>query len=106
MLTGEPLFSGPTPQAILAKRAAQPMPGESSLAEVPPPLRPVLLKALALRPGHRFRTMAAFQQALAAPASFDARRPWWSRVSRRLAELLSQSRQRAPEPPGASRRAG
>lgn len=106
MLTGEPLFSGPTPQAILAKRAAQPMPSESSLPGVPPSLRPVLLQALALRPGHRFRTMAAFQEALAAPASFDARRPWWSRVSRRLAELLSQGRQRAPEPPGSSRRAG
>ena len=91
MLTGDPLFTGPTAQSIIAKRTADPTPPGSSLRGVPAYLTPVLRKALAGRPEDRFATMAAFADALAAPASFDAGGgSWWSRVSRKLAELISR----------------
>jgi DNA-binding SARP family transcriptional activator/tRNA A-37 threonylcarbamoyl transferase component Bud32 len=64
MLTGEPLFSGPTAQAIMAKRAAERSPLEGRLDGVPPRVAPVLIKALAKKPGSRFRSAAEFARAL------------------------------------------
>ncbi len=64
MLTGEPLFSGPTAQAIMAKRSAERSPLEGRLDGVPSRVAPVLIKALAKKPGARFRSAAEFAQAL------------------------------------------
>ncbi|MFL5494371.1 MAG: protein kinase domain-containing protein [Gemmatimonadales bacterium] len=77
MLTGEPLFSGPTPQAIMAKRGAEPTPAEARLAGIHPELRPVLRKALERRAEDRFSSMAVFGSALRDPvAGPPPRRSW------------------------------
>jgi hypothetical protein len=74
MLSGEPLYSGPTPQAILAKRAAQGAALEERLARVPGEFAGVLAKGLAVRPEDRYPSAAAFAAALD-PAAGGARRP-------------------------------
>jgi DNA-binding SARP family transcriptional activator len=70
MLTGEPLFSGPTSSAILVRRAAEPVPDTSRLAGVPARIVAVLRRALAEDPGGRYETMGQLATALreASPA--------------------------------------
>lgn len=84
MLTGEPLFSGPTPQSIIAKRSGEPTPSASRLKALPPALRAVVRRALALHPEDRFPTMMDLGKALAAPASADDEGGWWSRMKERI----------------------
>lgn len=64
MLAGEPLHSGPTPQAIIAKRKLDPAPRLRSLDGVPVGVVTVLLKALDSAPAARFASAAAFASAL------------------------------------------
>lgn len=79
MLVGEPLFSGPTPQAIMAKRAAH-RPRELKRVEVlPTAVSAVLTRALAAEPEGRFATMGEFAQALTTPGrALDVRPRWLS----------------------------
>jgi eukaryotic-like serine/threonine-protein kinase len=57
MLSGEPPYTGPTPQAILAKKLSAPLPRISVVREaVPPGLEAALIKALARTPADRWRT--------------------------------------------------
>jgi tetratricopeptide (TPR) repeat protein/tRNA A-37 threonylcarbamoyl transferase component Bud32 len=65
MLAGEPPFTGPTPQAIIAKRFAQPAPSLGVLYPgVPPGVEDAIRTALATAPDDRFPTAAAFARAL------------------------------------------
>jgi DNA-binding SARP family transcriptional activator len=64
MLTGEPVFSGPTPQAIMAKRASGPAMSPARIEALPSGLGHVVAKALAARPDQRFPSAAAFAAAL------------------------------------------
>jgi eukaryotic-like serine/threonine-protein kinase len=77
MLAGEPPFTGPTAQAIAAKRLTSPVPAIRLLRDtVPPAIDAVLKKALARLPADRFAGADEFadalRRALAEPAS---RRP-------------------------------
>jgi serine/threonine-protein kinase len=78
MLAGEPPFTGPTSQAVIAKRLSQPPPSLRTLrASVPAALDAVLRRSLAPIPADRFATTAAFSRALVAaidsrPASFGS----------------------------------
>lgn len=77
MLAGEPLFSGPTPQAIMAKRAAHRPDSLGQRGLIPSALAAVLARALATEPHRRFATAGEFAQALAthwAPPPAPARR--------------------------------
>jgi TolB-like protein len=77
MLAGEPPFSGPTAQAVLAKIASQQPAGLRALrSAVPPPLADAVHRALERRPVDRFASAHAFRQALAGtePASARPRR--------------------------------
>ncbi len=68
MLGGDPPYLASTPQAILAKRALEPVPSLRVVREtVPPELEHVVTKALAKAPADRFRTAAEFAEALARP---------------------------------------
>src|SRR5881396_3728803 len=68
LLVGEPPYTGPTAQAVIAKRLAGPAPGVRRLrATVPGGVEQVLLKALATAPADRFASAAAFAEALAQP---------------------------------------
>jgi serine/threonine protein kinase len=70
MLAGEAPYTGPTPQAILAKRVLEPVPHLRTLREsVPEALEQVVTKALAKTPADRFQTAAQFGRALAAAVS-------------------------------------
>jgi len=69
MLAGEPPFTGPTSQAIIAKRFTDPVPSARRLRDtVPPPMDQAIAKALARAPADRFATTHQFAEALRASA--------------------------------------
>ena len=65
MLTGEPPFTGPTAQAVLAKRLSEPVPHVRTGRDVPLPVERAVTRALARSPADRFATAAEFAGALA-----------------------------------------
>jgi predicted ATPase/tRNA A-37 threonylcarbamoyl transferase component Bud32 len=66
MLTGRPPFLGGSVAAVLVKQMSEPpKPPTSVVADLPPALDAVLLRALAKQPSDRFQTAAEFGQALA-----------------------------------------
>jgi eukaryotic-like serine/threonine-protein kinase len=70
MLAGEPPYTGPTAQAIIARRFTEPVPRVRRLREtVPVAVEQALLKALAKSPSDRFATPAELVAALGATAS-------------------------------------
>jgi tetratricopeptide (TPR) repeat protein len=76
MLTGEPPFTGPTVQAIIAKRFSDPVPSARRLrATIPPPLDRAIAKALARAPADRFATTHEFAEALRAAGDSRAATP-------------------------------
>ena len=76
MLAGEQPFTGPTPQAVIARRFMGPPPALRSLrAEVPEPLERVVLRALAREPVDRFPSAAEFVRSLGAVKAARALRP-------------------------------
>src|SRR3954464_15151322 len=64
MFAGEPPYTGPTAQAIIAKRFSEPVPHLSSVRSVPPAVEQAVTRALARSPADRFPTVAAFTAAL------------------------------------------
>jgi eukaryotic-like serine/threonine-protein kinase len=65
MLAGEPPYTGPTAQAILARRFSEaPRPLRTMRETIPEPIEQAVLKALAKAPADRFATAAQFAQAL------------------------------------------
>jgi tetratricopeptide (TPR) repeat protein len=69
MLAGEPPFTGPTAQAIFAKRFAEALPRVSVVREsVPAAVEDALTKVLARAPADRFATARQFTAALALPS--------------------------------------
>jgi len=74
MLTGEPPYSGPNPQAVLAKRLSEPIPHVRTGRDVPPAVEQVVNRALARAPADRFRTAAEFAAALQTERPLQSRR--------------------------------
>ncbi|MBE0593591.1 MAG: hypothetical protein IH616_14455, partial [Gemmatimonadales bacterium] len=73
MLTGEPPFTGPTAQVIMAKRFADPVPSPRRVRQgVPPAVDAAVRGALAKVPADRFPTTKAFAEALRAERPGDA----------------------------------
>ncbi|MEE8133923.1 MAG: protein kinase, partial [Gemmatimonadales bacterium] len=67
MLSGEPPYTGVTPQSILAKSLADPVPSARRLREtISPALDAAIRMALAKVPADRFATAKAFAEALVA----------------------------------------
>ena len=65
MLAGEPPFTGPTPQALIAKRLTDPVPSIRRVREtVTERVEQVLTRALAKVPADRYRTAADLVRAL------------------------------------------
>ncbi len=90
MLSGETPYTGPTAQAILAKKLSEPLPRISVVREtVPPGIEAALAKALTRTPADRFVTAAEFAMALAHPemmgTALAAPMPrWWRRRGSQL----------------------
>jgi len=110
MLAGEPPFTGPTAQAVMAKRLGAPAPLIRVVREgVPPAVERAIERALAKAPADRFTTAGEFAKALSEPnaapprRSFVAVRHWG--VALGLAALvttgvlLSRSRLASPTDP-------
>ena len=83
MLCGEPPFTGPTPQSVIAKTLSEkPTPVRVLRDTVPPHVETVILRALQKVPADRFASAAEFAQALrdhsgvAPPRAPDVRRRW------------------------------
>ena len=64
MLVGEPPFTGPNAQAIIAKRFVSPVPSVKITRDVPDVVEAALSRALARSPADRYRTGADFADAL------------------------------------------
>ena len=64
LLTGEAPFTGPTAQAIIAKRFMTPVPKVSVSRDVPDALERAVTKSLARTPADRFATLGEFSAAL------------------------------------------
>ncbi len=85
MLSGETPYTGPSAQAILAKKLSEPLPRISVVREaVPAGVEAALTKALARTPADRYMTAAQFAGALAHPEALftpvpAAKLRWWSR---------------------------
>jgi eukaryotic-like serine/threonine-protein kinase len=73
MLAGEPPFTGPTAQTVIAKSLTSPRPHIGRVrAGVPPDLDGVVLRALALEPRDRYPDMAALRSSLTAARRLPA----------------------------------
>ncbi len=77
MLAGQPPFTGPTAQAVMARHAVDPVPSLRTVRHaVPVPLELAVNQALEKVPADRFTTAGEFARALIAPAPPRAtRRP-------------------------------
>ncbi|MGE5759195.1 MAG: protein kinase domain-containing protein [Gemmatimonadota bacterium] len=64
MLSGEPPFTGPTAQAVIAKRFVAPIPKVRATRDVPEVVDDAITRALARTPVDRFPTAAEFAEAL------------------------------------------
>src|SRR2546427_96356 len=87
MLAGEPPYTGPTAQAIIAKRLTEPIPHLGTVRRVSPAVEAALTKALAKTPADRFATVGAFVAALTA-GSTRATHPRWQSAGGALAGLV------------------
>jgi tetratricopeptide (TPR) repeat protein len=93
MLGGEPPFTGPSAQAILARHAVDPVPNLRTLrATVPVDLVQAIERALHKSPADRFETAgacaAALESALTAPPAPEAMVAGAPRLSRRMWILI------------------
>jgi serine/threonine-protein kinase len=64
MLVGQPPFSGPTAQTVMARHTADPAPPLHTVRDVPQALETVVLRALAKAPAERWQTGGAFAERL------------------------------------------
>jgi Tol biopolymer transport system component len=87
MLAGEPPYTGPTGQAIIAKRLSEPVPHLSTVRAVSPGVEAAVTRALCRSPADRFPTAGAFTTALTqlSPERTGQHLPW----SRRAVALAS-----------------
>ncbi len=76
MLAGEPPFTGPTAQAVIARRLTQPAPSlQTTRPGLAPELDAAIRRALAPAPADRFSTMSDFSHALAGATRTSSARP-------------------------------
>jgi serine/threonine-protein kinase len=74
LLAGEPPYTGPTAQAVMAKRFTDPVPRVRRLrGTVPPAVEQAIMQALARVPADRFASADAFAAALIASPDSQAR---------------------------------
>ena len=82
MLAGEPPFTGPSPQAVIAKRfTVTPTPLGSHRTDVASSISDAIARAMSREPGDRFATAGDLSRALEAPALPRSRKPAWRRVA-------------------------
>jgi TolB-like protein len=76
MLAGEPPYTGPNHQAVLAKKLSEPVPGLAVVREtVPAPVEEIIRRTLARAPADRYPTARVFAEALKVPFSGKGEAP-------------------------------
>ena len=102
MLAGEPPYTGPTAQAIIAKRFSEPIPHLSTVRDVPRGLEAAVTRALARAPADRFASTIQFAAAFERPADPQRQRRRWVVAVGALVLLISLGalayRWRTPQP--------
>jgi serine/threonine protein kinase len=99
MLTGQPPFEGKTPMSVLmAHQTQEPVP-PGRLAELPPGLEEVVLRALAKDPAERYRSAAEMAGALRNPEELDATRAMAAVQPGRESTVPLPRAERADTPP-------
>ena len=89
MLAGQPPFSGPTTQAILARHLADPVPPLRTVRKtVPVGLEQAVLKALEKVPADRFATVGGFSGALASQKA-EPTGPDWVKLAVQVASAAA-----------------
>ena len=89
MLIGQPPFTGPSAQAIMARHSLEPVPGLRVVrGTVPDAVEQAIVRAMAKLPPDRFPSVQQFLDALEAPAPAAAVGPVRPRASRRLGSAL------------------
>jgi TolB-like protein/tetratricopeptide (TPR) repeat protein len=88
MLAGEPPFTGPNQQAVLAKRLSEPVPHVGALRDVSPTLEQAVTRALARSPADRFATAAEFAAALHSSPSTTISAPGSTRSRRAVLAVM------------------
>ncbi len=78
MLAGEPPYTGPTAQAIIAKRLTEPIPHLGTVRRVSAAVEAAVTRALAKAPADRFATAGAFVAALTAGSTRPTHARWRS----------------------------
>jgi serine/threonine-protein kinase len=92
MLGGEPPFTGPSPQAVLARHSVDPVPHLRTLRRtVPRDLERAVERALAKVPADRFRTAAQFAETFERAAVSDAEPPASTRFRNRPRTLAASA---------------
>jgi tetratricopeptide (TPR) repeat protein/tRNA A-37 threonylcarbamoyl transferase component Bud32 len=75
MLSGEPPYTGPTAQSLIAKKMVDPVPSVRRVREtISPSVDSAIMTALAKVPADRFATPAAFAEALSQPGEVTTAR--------------------------------
>lgn len=87
MLAGEPPFTGPTAQAIFARRLTDPVPSLRAVREVPEHVQRAIEKALARTPADRFSTAGRMAGALSDTTRPARSTPRWRTAAAALATL-------------------
>ena len=72
MLVGQPPFTGPSAQAVLARHSLDPVPGVRVVRQaVPPEVEAAILRAMAKTPADRFPSIRQFLEALEQPRAMS-----------------------------------
>jgi serine/threonine-protein kinase len=89
MLAGEPPFTGPSAQVVIAKRLVEPVPHLGAVRDLPSGVEQVVTRALARAPADRFQTAAELAEALGRreSAAVGPPAPAGARSSRRTRTL-------------------
>jgi eukaryotic-like serine/threonine-protein kinase len=92
MLGGQPPFTGPSPQAVLARHSVDPVPHLRTLRQtVSADLQRAVERALAKVPADRFRTAAQFAETFERAAASDAQPPASTRFRNRPRALAASA---------------
>jgi eukaryotic-like serine/threonine-protein kinase len=83
LLAGQPPYTGPTAQAVIAKCLSAPIPRVSTIRDLPPAVDAAIDQALAKDRDERFDTAGAFVAALRGSTAATGSRRRWSRARRR-----------------------
>jgi tRNA A-37 threonylcarbamoyl transferase component Bud32/dipeptidyl aminopeptidase/acylaminoacyl peptidase len=105
MLAGEPPYTGPSAQAIIAKRLSEPIPHIGTLRKVSPGVAAALDRALSKSPADRFATAGEFAAALEKaprPALLSPRRAALAGAAAALALVVVLAFLLRSRPPGDS----